>query len=249
MFFQTHGLNTTLPSTGGETVRIVRPFCEVFSFLYSQNTSPPGFCGLPAPFPQCSPNSAVLHPTLGPGNSLLAVSWAGAGFPSFFLSGTAVLVAWCSASWNLLHYIFVQVVFFLIGESKCSTCERSELMTVKVKNRGKHRFLHKSYREEVISSINFVTAGVLGWLSQLDVCLWLGSWCRGPEARPLVGLPARWGTCFSLSLCPSPCLCVLTLYMYVCMYEKKKIGQWQNKFQFRKETAPPTHTNSIWRFI
>ena len=53
--------------------------------------------------------------------------------------------------------------------------------------------------------------GVPGWLSQLSLCLWLRSQSRGPGIKPHIGLPAQWGICFSLSLCPFPYLCSLCL--------------------------------------
>ena len=58
---------------------------------------------------------------------------------------------------------------------------------------------------------NICIAGVPGWLNWLSICLWLGSWSQSPGIKPCIGLPAQWGVCFSLSLCPSPCSCSLSL--------------------------------------
>ena len=50
-------------------------------------------------------------------------------------------------------------------------------------------------------------AGAPGWLNQLSVCLLL----RDPGIEPCIRLPAQWGVCFSLPLCPSLCLCPFSL--------------------------------------
>ena len=50
-----------------------------------------------------------------------------------------------------------------------------------------------------------------GWFSWLSICLWLMSWSQGPVTESRVGLPAQWGVYFSLSLCPSPFSCSLSL--------------------------------------
>ena len=48
-----------------------------------------------------------------------------------------------------------------------------------------------------------------GWLSQLSICLWLGSWSQGPGIESRIGLPAQQEACFPLS--HSPCLYSLSL--------------------------------------
>ena len=49
--------------------------------------------------------------------------------------------------------------------------------------------------------------GAPGWLNQLSICLWLGSWSRGPGIQPHIRLLAQRGVCFSLS----PCSCSLSV--------------------------------------
>ena len=50
-----------------------------------------------------------------------------------------------------------------------------------------------------------------GWLSWLSIYLQLGSWSQSLGIKPHMGLPARQGVCFSLSLCPSSLLMPLSL--------------------------------------
>ena len=94
-----------------------------------------------------------------------------------------------SASLCVITYLLISILVFV---------HSSQLTTPKTWN-----FLNDK------NNGNFL-CWVPGWLSLLRFCLQLRSWSQDLGIKPHIGLFAQWGTCFSLSLCRSPC-CVLTL--------------------------------------
>ena len=62
--------------------------------------------------------------------------------------------------------------------------------------------------------------GAPGWLSGLSHCLQLRSWSQGPGIESCIGLTARWGACFLLSLCLPFCLLGISLCQINKIFKK-----------------------------
>ena len=77
--------------------------------------------------------------------------------------------------------------------------------------------------------------GLLSWLS---ICLQLRSWYQGPGFKlHVVGLPAQWGSCFSLSFCHSPYPFMLYLFQINKSLKKKDLDC--KEFLFNSHTLFP----------
>ena len=82
------------------------------------------------------------------------------------------------------------------------------------------------YLSTMSFSIKKVTWGAPGWLSWLSVCFQLSSWSQDPGIQSCIRLPAHWGVCFSLCLCPRPPACALLFSLSNKIFKQKEKGEY-----------------------
>ena len=103
---------------------------------------------------------------------------------------------------NLEAYCLYCPIFFLplVSEKRCMwTC---------IPQADEACLASRNHLEALGQTLEFAWLKIIirvpGWLSQLNICLQLRSWSRGPGIEPCIGIPAQEGVCFYLSLCLSP---------------------------------------------